>query len=607
MNKNAKDVQFIFLPGIPGRKKDFGFITDLRSKNLTVIEYRHPGLYEEAGKFSVSNTIKKIKSLLTEMEKAKKPYVVIAYSFSSLIIQKMTIDKYKYLRGIVMFSPILGLGSDWISEDFDDTLKQLIAEGNCRPATNLDKEISELKKQKYDFDQLKKITACGLPICFFFSKNDTVINIKRLEESTQVFKDFFGQGSLFVIGESKGDHRIDTYYGESIRNLLLSFVAGEQVRNIVGDESYIFVWGSSQITNFFKDRYSDIDLYVLSNNYLKYFEELSILQSSFKVRFEVKLDLSINKIKDLFSEKISRFNRGPLLAHSLNNLYFNLGKRKIMIDVDFADVKQDCYKASLSIYRECEKQISRINGTEDQIRWFSKLFTVSIFYLLHVRGNKNVDMNNLERWLDKIKDKKKICLLRFAAKILAGGQKEMKKSDWLDLLEEMKKILVEEEKILDISYKTYPKKEGGKFEVINTPGKSKVVVSKYTKKVFKTYFLDSEEDARDKNRVIQHAKQLKFMGEHGINVPTNIKLIENESAIIMDYQDGVPLDKLIENENPLLKDIFNDLGDFLFKLHKILLMAPLADGFLVDDTELNYHGCVMLQLKLEIKRGSFVR
>jgi len=234
MNKFKKEIQFVFLPGVPGRKKDFGFMTDLRSKGLSVIEYRHPGLYEEEGEFSVSNTTKKIVSLLDNLEKTKTPYVIIAYSFSSLIIQKINIGKYNFLRGIAMFSPILGLGSDWISENFDETLKQLSAEGNCRPAKNLEAEINELKKENYDFDMLEKLVSYCVPISLFFSKNDNVINVKRLTESTKQFRDLFGQGSLFVVGESKGDHRIDTYYGECSRNLLLSFVAREQVRNIIG-------------------------------------------------------------------------------------------------------------------------------------------------------------------------------------------------------------------------------------------------------------------------------------------------------------------------------------------------------------------------------------
>lgn len=589
MKETKKEIQFVFLPGVPGRKKDFGFVTDLRSKGLSVIEYRHPGLYEEFGEFSVSNTIRKMASLFDSLEQSKIPYVIIAYSFSSLVIQKINIGKYNYLRGIVMFSPILGLGSDWINENFDETLKQLIAEGNCRPSKNLEIEINDLKKQIYDLEMLEKLTDHGVPIGFFFSKNDNVINIKRLTESTKQFRDLFGQGSLFVVGEPKGDHRIDTYYGECERNLLLSFVAREQVRNIVGSQSHVLVWGSSQSTNFFKDRYSDIDLYVLSDNYLNYFSELSELQLSFRSRFGVKLDLSINKVGDLLSERISRFNRGPLLAHSLNHLYFNLERNKITIGVDFEDVKRDCYKATLSIYRECEKQISRINGSEDQIRWFAKLFTVAIFYLLHVRNNRNVDMNNLGRWLDKKEDKNLINLLEMSAQILTDKQKELEKKDWLNLLNAMKMIVKEEEERLDIVYKAYPLKTEKQKWLINTPGKSRVEISGLTKKVFKTYFFDSEEKIRDTKRVVKHWKQLEFLRDSSIIVPPKIELIENSSAIIMDYVEGVSIDTLIKEKSSALSSVFIKLGNLLTNLHKTLSLVSSNKDILIKNEELNYH------------------
>jgi len=589
MNKFKKETQFVFLPGVPGKKKDFGFVTDLRSKGLSVIEYRHPGLYEEKGEFSVVNTIKKMGILFDRLEKAKTPYVIIAYSFSSLIIQKINISKYKYLRGVVMFSPILGLGLDWINENFNETLKQLTAEGNCWPAKDLGVEINDLKKKNYDFDILEKLVSHRVPVGLFFSKNDNVVNVKRLAESTRQFRDLFGQGSLFVMGESKGDHRIDTYYGECARNLLLSFVAREQVRNIIGDESHILVWGSSQSTNFFKDRYSDIDLYVLGENYLDYFSELSDLQLSFQSRFGVKLDLSINKTKDLLSERISRFNRGPLLAHALNHLYFNLGRKGVAIDVNFEDVKRDCYKATLSIYRECEKQISRINGSEEQVRWFAKLFTVAIFYLLHVRDNRNVDMNNLERWLDEKKDKSLIKLLGMSSLILTDKQKELRKRDWVSLLDAMGMMVEEEEERLGVVYKAYPLKTKEQTWVADTPGRSKVVISGLTKKVFKTYFLDSEEKIRDIKRVTQHIEQLKFMRDHAVNVPSGVELIESNSAILMDYVEGVSLDILIREKNPALSSIFMKLGNFISDLHKTLALIPPNKKILIKDDELNYH------------------
>lgn len=589
MKEDINEIEFIFLPGIPGRKKDFEFVADLRSRGLTVIEYRHPGLYEQDGEFSVSNTLKEINLMFKGMEKSKKPFVVISYSFSTIIMQYIDIEKYKYLKGVTMFSPVFGLGLDWINENIKESLDLLISTGDCHPDKNMEIEIENLKKPVYGFDVLRNFTKSGIPVGIFLSKNDTTINVKGIMESITQFRDLFGQGSLFVVDEQKGNHKIDTYYSESSRNLLLSFVAREQVRNLIGDDCHIFVWGSSQSTNFFKDRYSDIDLYIMNDNYLKYFKELSDLQLSFYSRFKIKLDLSINKYKDLQSERISRFNRGPLLAHSLSHLYFNLERDKIRINVDFEDVKFDCYKATLSIYRECEKQISRLTGSDEQVRWFAKLYTVAIFYLLHVRNNTNIDMNRLERWLDSKKDKKIIELLKISGQVLRGEKTILEKHEWYDLLESMRLMVVEEELLLNVVHKTYSLTSEIAAKDVDTPGKSMVIISELTKKVFKTYFLNSQEKIRDSYRVVQHFNQLNFLQNHNITVPSRLELVENNTAIMMDYVEGPTFDSLIKNRNPLLTSAYLKLVDRIVSIHSVLSEIKVNDKILINDDELNYH------------------
>ena len=596
MKKFAGDVKYVFLPGVPGRKKDFQFIKDLRERGLSVIEYRHPGLYEENGTFSVAETVNKITSLLKSFEKSNTPFVIIAYSFSSLIIQKISIKKFNFLRGIIMFSPICGLGKDWVMEDFNEDLKKLIDTGECRPCDNLGLEINRLKKPVYGFDAFKKLTDSGVPISLCFSKNDTVINIEKLKKSVTEFRDLFGQGALLAIVASSGDHRIDSYYNECIRNLLLSFVAREKVHNLIGNNCQVFLWGSTQIANFFKSDYSDIDLYVISNNYIKYFSELSNLQLSFEKKFEVKLDISINNSSDLLSEKISRFNRGPLIAHGINQLFFSLEHNKIKIDIDFKDVKYDCYRATLSIYRECEKQIARINGSYEQLRWFFKLFTVATFYLLHVRDNVNVDMNNMERWLDGKKDKDIIKLLVLSASILRGEKNTARQQEWSSGLKVIGNMINEEEASLNIEYKTYPLIKIKRKKTMVTRGKSLVVILKKTKKVFKTYFIDQHQKIRDVERVVQHANQLKLMQKCGIPTIQKIDLIDDNSAILMDYIDGAPLNDFFRRKDVDFNFVFSELVNAIANTHKLLNRISKDSSILICNNEFNYHCARNFQL-----------
>ena len=589
MKEHKEVVDYIFLPGVPGRKKDFIFMTGLRSKGLVVYEYRHPGLYDEAGEFSVSNTIENIELIFEDMEKLKRPFVVIAYSFSSLIIQKINISKYKYLRGVSLFSPVFGLGPDWIYEDFNQSIKQLIADNNCRPASGMEAGLQELMQPRYCFDGLDKLVNTGVPLSLFYSKNDSAINIKRLGECLQQYKELYGRGKIFTIEVDGGDHRIDSYYCDSIKNVLLSFVAREQVVKLLGNDCHIFIWGSSQITDFFKNGHSDIDLYVLSDNYLPLFSELSELQIQFKERFGIKLDLSVNNLSDLLSEKISRFNRGPILAHGVNQHFFSIDREKIKIDVDPYDVKLDCHRATLINYRESEKKISRLNGSSEQARRFVKLFTISVFYLLHVRGVNNVDMNNLDRWLDDEKDKEIIDALNLSRIVLRGKQDKLATNEWLKILKTIELILAEEESILGIKYNQYSVNFDDCAKVADTPGKSKVIILKSTGKVFKTYFIDSNEQIRDVERISQHANQLFFLKDLGISVPKNIELIENGSAIIMDYANGELLETLIKNESSDLKIVLPKLADLLFRTHKLFKKAKVDPSILIDSDELNYH------------------
>lgn len=589
MKKNNETVEYVFLPGVPGRKKDFLFMTDLRIKGLTVHEYRHPGLYEEIGEFSITNTIKNIELLLKNLENSEKPFVIIAYSFSSLIIQKIDLFKYKYLKGISLFSPVFGLGSDWIHEDFLDSIKFLKSEGNCKPAESMEFELENLMKPKYCFDGLDVLVKTGLPISLFYSKNDSALDIPKLSKSIQEYKDLYGQGVIFSIEMNEGDHRIDTYYSNPIKNVLLSFIARERVISLLGNDTYMFIWGSSQITHFFNNGCSDIDLYVLSDGYLAHFSELSDLQLKFKEQFDTKLDLSINNLSDLLSEKISRFNRGPILAHGVNQHFFSIDKKKIKIDVNIQEVKYDCYMASLINYRECEKKISRLNNSDEQMRRFAKLFSISVFYLLHIRNINNIDMNDLDRWLDKSKDKEIIKALELSRKILNGGQEKIIDQEWLVILNTMEIILKEEEKILNINYGQYGLDLSDKVFRIGTPEKSKVVLSNVTRKILKMYFSDSKEQVRDIKRINTHASQLFELSKIGVNVPKNIKLIEDGTAILMDQVEGEVLDNIIKSYNPETISMVSETLDVLKNTHHLLTNIPIDFNLLIETDDLNYH------------------
>ena len=112
----------LFLPGLPGKIKRFSFFDDITDTGVKYIGYNNIGI----DKFTIDSSIHDIKESLDRLSKEGLPILVIAYSYSTYLVNLVDFSDYPLVFGMSLFSPIHGLSSRYIREDFIKTIKQLV-------------------------------------------------------------------------------------------------------------------------------------------------------------------------------------------------------------------------------------------------------------------------------------------------------------------------------------------------------------------------------------------------------------------------------------------------------------------------------------------------
>ena len=122
----------LFLPGLPGKVRHFACFDDITNTGGRIHWLQYSGTYESKGvsEFSISSSVKDIEQALEKLAKEGLPLVVVAYSYSTLLVGMIDYAKYTGIVGMVLFSPIQGLDTSSIDEDFESTIRHLLKEGD---------------------------------------------------------------------------------------------------------------------------------------------------------------------------------------------------------------------------------------------------------------------------------------------------------------------------------------------------------------------------------------------------------------------------------------------------------------------------------------------
>lgn len=392
----------LFLPGLPGKIKHFSFFDDITDTGGKIYWLQYSGTYNntQSNKFTVDSSIQDIKESLDQLSKEGLPILIIAYSYSTYLINLIDFSDYPLLFGMSLFSPIYGLSKKYIGEDFVKTIEQMVGEGDVRGDLSYWKDYILNTTPDCLGDAFSRLSEYSFPVMLAYAQGDTVIGAEVLSRELDQFRDGVNSNKLLVFCQPFGYHRVDSYYSDNISVFFRSLEIEIDLRSILDENIYIYLWGSS-LNYSYSGKGSDIDLLIFYDGYVEKYKELNNYVESYNSSHKMQFDLSINNKTDLKSKKIYRYNRGPVITHELSYAYFPLRPAGDIIDLDWEDVTSDVYNASLILCNESKKILGKCDLKSERVKKIIK-YSITVFtYLQYIKGRKYLNLNRVEDYLDK--------------------------------------------------------------------------------------------------------------------------------------------------------------------------------------------------------------
>lgn len=391
----------LFLPGLPGRIKNFDFFQDITDTGGRVHWLQYSGTYESksVSKFSISSSVKDIEEALDELTKKGLPIIVVAYSYSTSLVNMIDYTKYTSIIGMALFSPIQGLDTSSINENFQSTIRQLYKEDDISvDMEDWDGDSLRSHSNTHYEQFLKELCANSFPVMIAYSQNDTTIKVDDLRKKIANYRSNTAYNKVLIFEQPDGYHRLDSYYDSKIGNFFRAVEIELDLMKLLENNIFVYFWGSSLNYNY-SGKDSDIDLLIFYDGYLEKYKELNNYVEKYNKSHDITFDLSINNKADLLSKKIFRYNRGPVAIHELQYAYFPLRQATELIDLDWKDVVKDAYSASLILSGESKKILSKCDISSERVKKIIK-YSITVFtYLQYVKGVKNLDLNHVEIYL----------------------------------------------------------------------------------------------------------------------------------------------------------------------------------------------------------------
>lgn len=391
----------LFLPGLPGRVKEFNFFDDITNTGGKIHWLQYSGTYDnkDGVDFTINSSLQDIDDALEKLSRDNLPIIIVAYSYSTFLLDKVDFSKYNLISGMAAFSPIRGLDRHCIGEDFNSTIEELVATGDI--VADVASWNSVMRSRGCNYENfLEEVCKHDFPVMIAYSLADKVIRADQVSSDINNFRQKHTYNKILVFEQNIGYHRLDSYYDLKIGNFFRALEIEIDLTEILNDDIFVYLWGSSLNYNYSGEG-SDIDLLVFHDGYLNKYKELNSYIEKYNRTHDINLDLSINNKTDLLSKKIFRYNRGPVAIHELRYAYFPLKPASQTIDLNWDDVVKDAYGASLILAGESKKILSKCDIHNERVKKIIK-YSITVFtYLQYIKGVKNLDLNNVEKYLDR--------------------------------------------------------------------------------------------------------------------------------------------------------------------------------------------------------------
>jgi hypothetical protein len=392
----------LFLPGLPGKIKRFSFFDDITDTGGKIYWLQYSGTYDnsEVDKFTIYSSIRDIKESLDQLSKEGIPILVIAYSYSTYLVNLVDFSDYPLVFGMSLFSPIHGLSSKYIGEDFVKTIEQLVSDNKINSDLSYWEGYIENTTPTNFNDNFKRLSNYDFPVMIAYAQGDAVIKAEVLSRELDRFCEGANSNKLLIFRQPFGYHRVDSYYSDNISVFFRSLEIEIDLKAILDKNIYVYLWGSS-LNYSYSGKGSDIDLLIFYDGYIEKYKELNNYVESYNNSHKLQFDLSINNKTDLDSKKIYRYNRGPVITHELSYSYFPLQPAKNILNLDWKDITNDVYNASLILCNESKKILGKCDLKTERVKKIIK-YSITVFtYLQYVRGIKYLNLNKIEKYLDR--------------------------------------------------------------------------------------------------------------------------------------------------------------------------------------------------------------
>ncbi len=389
------NLQVLFLPGIPSTHKQYLVLQDFRKAGATIYYHSYPGFDKRSDQsFSVSACIESVKKELQKMTANNKPFVVIAYSFSTYILNQIEPTLLKKCEAILLFSPIQSLETKHIKNDFFELINQLHQSKKIN--ANLKKSKNELQNHPNNKDTLgwfKGMKDVEVPLLISYSKNDPSKYSQNFIDKIQAINKEKPYLGLFAT--SHGKHNIDSYYNNLARlTVILTLAKIYTASQLAEIELSIYCWGSLLNPQLISKQ-SDIDILLIGNVSVDYYKTLHNISDYFSTNYEVKVSFSINRVED-FNKILIRRNRKYIFLHELFYDYIRLSKENIQVaPPPFSSVKNEASLVLCSLENEINKQLQQYYKKPNSTSYIVKQTIQAYRMHLYKNNNKKVDYKSM--------------------------------------------------------------------------------------------------------------------------------------------------------------------------------------------------------------------
>lgn len=339
------------MPGLPGEKKQYDVLTDIRKSGGNVMWLTYTGTYENksGNVFSLKSCVEDANNILRQMEKKREPYIIVAYSFSSIIVRMIDFSRYKNCSGVLVYSPISDLNYSSSHGDFPSLLE------NLKQTNSIERSGSWSEPTPTLGQWLTHMNSCHIPTIVFSGASDET----RPSQSEIDEADSRKTGKISytrVLQIAPAAHKINSYSSTiatwCLWGLITKILLDQAVR---GNHKYC-LWGST-LESITWSKYSDVDILIIGNIEVSDYGRIATVAKYVESVSGIHVGISINKPSDLERSWYIRRNRSAVFLRELKTNALPLSKGLIIRDVSNDDVVSDALNTNRIIRAEISKQL----------------------------------------------------------------------------------------------------------------------------------------------------------------------------------------------------------------------------------------------------------